>query len=195
MAAMNDAGPCESTRCSRARRSSTATTTCRGSSATPGALRLRRASTSPTDLAATGLHTDMPRLRRGGVGAQFWSVYVPCTLAGEAAVTATLEQIDACTQHGRPLPRRPRAGPYRRRGGGGPGRRAGSPRSSAWRAGTRIDCSLGTLRMMHALGARYLTLTHFRNTPWADSATDEPGGGRAVRRSAARWSASATGSA
>jgi membrane dipeptidase len=48
-----------------------------------------------TDQSATGLHTDIPRLRRGGVGAQFWSVFVPSTLAGAAAVTATMEQIDA----------------------------------------------------------------------------------------------------
>src|SRR3954447_20390832 len=41
------------------------------------------------------LHTDLPRLRAGGMGAQFWSVFVPCTLAGDSAVTATLEQIDA----------------------------------------------------------------------------------------------------
>ena len=41
------------------------------------------------------LHTDLPRLRAGGVGAQFWSVYVPCSFAGPAAVQATLEQIDA----------------------------------------------------------------------------------------------------
>src|SRR4029453_11322817 len=47
------------------------------------------------DQSATGLHTDIPRLRRGGVGAQFWSVFVPSTLAGAAAVTATMEQIDA----------------------------------------------------------------------------------------------------
>jgi membrane dipeptidase len=40
--------------------------------------------------------------------------------------------------------------------------------------GHSIDCSLGALRMMHALGARYLTLTHFKNSPWADSATDTP---------------------
>ena len=43
--------------------------------------------------------------------------------------------------------------------------------------GHSIDCSLGALRMMHALGVRYLTLTHFGNTPWADSATDKPGVG------------------
>ncbi len=58
--------------------------------------------------------------------------------------------------------------------------------------GHSIDCSLGALRMMHALGARYLTLTHFANTPWADSATDEPGVG-GCPSSAERWSGSATG--
>src|SRR5262245_45231364 len=47
----------------------------------------------PFDVDQPGLHTDLPRLRRGGVGAQFWSVYVPASLAGDAAVTATLEQI------------------------------------------------------------------------------------------------------
>src|SRR5687767_8490750 len=48
-----------------------------------------------TDLSATGLHTDLPRLTAGGVGAQFWSVFVPCALPGPAAVQATLEQIAA----------------------------------------------------------------------------------------------------
>src|SRR5262245_17820496 len=47
------------------------------------------------DQSATGLHTDLPRARAGGVGAQFWSVFVPCSLAGDHAVAATLEQIDA----------------------------------------------------------------------------------------------------
>src|SRR6266568_1137455 len=47
------------------------------------------------DQSAAGLHTDLPRLRAGGVGAQFWSVFVPGTLAGDAAVSATLEQVDA----------------------------------------------------------------------------------------------------
>src|SRR4051812_34563084 len=41
------------------------------------------------------LHTDLPRLRAGGVGAQFWSVFVPAWLPGDTAVTATLEQLDA----------------------------------------------------------------------------------------------------
>jgi len=63
----------------------------------PWALRLRPDGETldiRTDLAATGLHTDLPRLRAGGVGAQFWSVYVPCALPGGAAVAATLQQID-----------------------------------------------------------------------------------------------------
>ena len=54
-----------------------------------------------SDLAAADLtrrlpntHTDIPRLVEGGVGGQFWSVYVPAELAGDAAVTAVLEQID-----------------------------------------------------------------------------------------------------
>src|SRR3954447_25977277 len=47
------------------------------------------------DTSGLGLHTDLPRLRQGGVGAQFWSVYVPSSLPGGEAVTATLEQIDA----------------------------------------------------------------------------------------------------
>src|SRR6266508_3346470 len=88
------------------------------------------------DLSATGLHTDIPRLRAGGVGAQFWSVYVPCHLGGDAAVAAVLEQVDAV----RRLTERYPAdlalavdvvGVERAT------RRAGSPRCSAPRAATR----------------------------------------------------------
>src|SRR5262245_29248214 len=61
-------------------------------------LRKRRAELRVADIArdltGTGTHTDLPRLRRGGVGGQFWSVYVPCELGEPAAVAATLEQID-----------------------------------------------------------------------------------------------------
>ena len=73
----------------------------------------------------TRTHTDLPRLRDGGVGAQFWSVFVP-TQEGERAVTSTLEQIDAAYAHD-PAVRRPaRPRDHGRRGRGGLGRAAGS---------------------------------------------------------------------
>ena len=53
------------------------------------------------------MHTDLPRLRAGGVAGQFWSVFVPCSLAGDAAVTATLEQVDFVHRLVAALPRRP----------------------------------------------------------------------------------------
>jgi membrane dipeptidase len=119
------------------------------------------------------LHTDIPRLRAGGVGGQFWSVYVPVELTGADAVTATLEQIDVVRRMAARYPddlalaltaddlEKARAG-----------NRVGSLMGAE--GGHSIDCSLGVLRCLHALGVRYMTLTHNSNTPWADSATDEP---------------------
>ena len=72
-------------------RSSTATTTSRGRPASRPAT-TSRPSTSSSRLTTT--QTDLPRLAEGGVGAQFWSVFVPSTLQGDSAVTATLEQVD-----------------------------------------------------------------------------------------------------
>ena len=69
----------------------TATTTCCGSCGS-GPATTWTGSTWPAR--CRELHTDLPRLRGGGVGGQFWSVYVPSTLPGDAAVTATLEQLD-----------------------------------------------------------------------------------------------------
>lgn len=125
------------------------------------------------DQRAAGLHTDIPRLRAGHVGAQFWSVYVPCTLAGDAAVVATLEQIDFVHTMVRRYP----ADLELATSAAEVERAAGNGRVASllgMEGGHCIDSSLGTLRMMYALGVRYLTLTHVKNTPWADSATDEP---------------------
>ncbi len=119
------------------------------------------------------VHTDLPRLRAGGVAAQFWSVFVPCALAGEAAVTATLEQVDFVHRLVATYPDdlvlcRTAADVEAAMASG----RIGS--LMGMEGGHSIDSSLGTLRMMHALGVRYMTLTHNENVPWADSATDEP---------------------
>ncbi|MFJ2788277.1 MULTISPECIES: dipeptidase [unclassified Streptomyces] len=119
------------------------------------------------------LHTDLARLRAGGVGAQFWSVYVPCGLAGDDAVSATLEQIDIVDQ----LLERYAAdlAPARTADDMEAARAQGRIASlKGAEGGHSINNSLGTLRALHALGVRYMTLTHNDNNDWADSATDAP---------------------
>ena len=123
------------------------------------------------DVAST--HTDLPRLRRGGVGAQFWSVYVDAKWAGQKAVTATLEQVDfvrtMTSRYAGQLALAVSSADVRA------ARESGRIASlMGAEGGHSIDSSLGVLRMLHALGVRYLTLTHNDNVPWADSATDEP---------------------
>ena len=130
------------------------------------------------DLAVRGTRTqtDLVRLREGGVGAQFWSVYVPSSMQGQGAVTATLEQIDIVHGMMRKYPETFElaltAADIERIFA------AGKIASLiGMEGGHSIDSSLGTLRMMHRLGARYMTLTHSANVPWADSATDTPAHG------------------
>lgn len=117
--------------------------------------------------------TDLPRLRAGGVGAQFWSVYVPAELEGDAAVSATLEQIDLVH---RLIARHPAALGLALTADDVQQIMAAGKIASLMGAegGHSIAASLGVLRAMYALGVRYMTLTHNRNLPWADSATDEP---------------------
>jgi membrane dipeptidase len=121
-------------------------------------------------------HTDLPRLRAGGVGAQFWSVYVPAELQGDAAVAATLEQIDLVRSL---IARYPQALEYavsvadvdRITSAGRIASLLGAE------GGHSIASSLGTLRALYQLGVRYMTLTHNLNLPWADSGTDSPAAG------------------
>lgn len=119
------------------------------------------------------MHTDLARLRKGGVGAQFWSVWVPATFTDEQAVRAVVEQIDVTK---RLIARYPAELQFAA-GSADVERamRAGRVASLiGMEGGHSIGGSLGVLRQMYALGARYMTLTHSRTTAWADSATDAP---------------------
>ncbi|MET7681984.1 dipeptidase [Streptomyces sp. NPDC005423] len=117
------------------------------------------------------LHTDIPRLRQGGVGAQYWSVYVRSDLPD--AVPATLEQIDCVRQL---LARYPGDLRAALTAADMEAARAEGRIASLMGAegGHSIANSLATLRSLYALGVRYMTLTHNDNVAWADSATDEP---------------------
>jgi membrane dipeptidase len=123
--------------------------------------------------AQPSLMTDISRLRAGGVGGQFWSVYVPVELTGQSAVTATLEEIDTVHQMTRRYPETFElaltADDVERIFKQG---RIAS--LIGMEGGHSIDNSLAALRMFYRLGARYMTLTHSKNTAWADSATDDP---------------------
>ena len=120
-----------------------------------------------------GLHTDIPRLREGGVGGQFWSVYIPQTLPKGEHVRATMEQIDVVYNMLRQWPDTFQlsltADDVEAAFDSG---KIGS--LIGIEGGHSIDNSLGALRMFHRLGARYMTLTHFKNVDWADSCTDKP---------------------
>ncbi len=122
------------------------------------------------------LHTDFPRLRAGGVGMQFWSVYVPCRLTGDAAVTAVVQQAELVHWLAARYPSQ-----LRIVGTAAEAREAFREGRIASMLGAEgghaINGSLGVLRALHRLGVRYMTLTHNDNVPWADSATDEPAAG------------------
>ena len=141
----------------------------------PWALRERAA---PVDLAepVAGTHTDLPRLAAGGVGAQFWSVFVPATIGGDTAVTTVLEQIDLARRmiaaYPQALELALTAADVERIFAAG---RVASLLGAE--GGHCIASSLGVLRMLYRLGVRYMTLTHNANVGWADSATDTPAAG------------------
>ncbi len=138
---------------------------------------IRESATAPLDVVAYDLekptsgHTDIARLRRGGVGAQFWSVYVPGEIADSGFARVQLEQIDIAR---RMIARYPQdlqwalsVADIRAAHKAG---RIGS--LLGLEGGHVIENSLGALRTYYALGARYMTLTHNVTLDWADAASD-----------------------
>jgi len=140
------------------------------------------------------LMTDIPKLRAGAVGAQFWAAYVPVTTlhGGEHPAAYALEQIDLvhrlCEKYEQTFALALTAADVERNfKGAGPGNASSlnfeRPRSTATRVpkiscligiegGHAIENSLGALRMFYRLGVRYMTLTHWETIDWADAATD-----------------------
>ncbi|MEP3050791.1 MAG: dipeptidase [Erythrobacter sp.] len=119
------------------------------------------------------MHTDLNRLAAGGVGAQYWSVYVPTGMPEAEAVQMTIEQIDVAK---RLIAQYPDHLQYAETADQVENAIANGRVASllGMEGGHSIGSSLGVLRQMYALGARYMTITHSLNTPWADSATDAP---------------------
>ena len=119
------------------------------------------------------LMTDIPRARKGHLGAQFWSVWIPATTTGPEAVQMTLEQIDIVrtmvAKYPKDFEMASTAADIQRI------EKSGRIASLIGvEGGHQINNSLPVLRDYYALGVRYMTLTHSKNTDWADSATDTP---------------------
>ena len=127
----------------------------------------------PFPLDGAPLMTDIPRLRQGHVGGQFWSVWIPTDIKGFEAVQTTFEQIDLVKRIAAKYP-----ADFAMAYTAADIRRIHREHRIASligiEGGHQINHSLAVLREMYAAGARYMTLTHTSNTDWADSATDAP---------------------
>ncbi len=136
--------------------------------------------TADTSKLEEPLHTDIPRLRQGGVGAQFWSVYIPVSISGPAAVKTVLEQIDVVH---RLTERYPDVFEMAMTADDVVRIHKGGKIASliGMEGGHSLDNSLATLRQLYNAGARYMTITHSANTDWADAATDDPKHGGLTR--------------
>jgi membrane dipeptidase len=118
-------------------------------------------------------HVDLPRLREGGMRAPFFALYVPTYYKGSEAVRRTLQVRDAMQSlldaHPEAIELATTAADIERVAGAGK-----IAAVLTIESGHAIADDLAVLRMYHRLGVRSMTLTHFRNTNWADSSTDEP---------------------
>jgi membrane dipeptidase len=119
------------------------------------------------------LMTDMARLHAGHLGGQFWSVYIPSEVTGDAAIRETLEQIDIVERLVKAYPddlalARTADEIVRIHKSGKVASLIGVE------GGHQIGGSMAALRQYYDLGARYMTLTHFKDNEFADSATDDP---------------------
>jgi membrane dipeptidase len=127
----------------------------------------------PYPAGASPLMTDIPRLRAGDVGGQFWSVWIPSEMKGYQAVQITLEQMDLVKRMAARYP-----GDLEMAYTAADVRRIHQAHKVASmigiEGGHQINNSLAVLRQMYDAGARYMTLTHTVNNAWADSATDAP---------------------
>jgi membrane dipeptidase len=127
----------------------------------------------PLGVDQAALMTDIPRLRAGHVGAQFWSVWIPVSVQGFEAVQMTLEQIDLVKRMAARYPA-DFAMAYTVADIGRIHKAHKIASLIGIEGGHQINNSLAVLRQMYDAGARYMTLTHTTNTAWADSATDSP---------------------
>jgi membrane dipeptidase len=141
---------------------------------------IREGESAPHDVRApehdlrkrTPFHTDIERLRKGRVGGQFWSVYIPFEATEEGAAKVQLEQIDIALQI---IQRYPDVFELARDASDVERVFASGKIASMLgvEGGHAIENSLGALRAYHAMGVRYMTLTHNGTLDWADAANDE----------------------